>query len=122
MYPIVCDNCQSPNLITRSPVYDSELDRITSEEFECTDCHNKWLVEYKGGLAERDILLSKTTRPFFFVAQHQLESFIKRGYRVEEARAELAVRRTPRAPDAGDSAASTSIIHTSTESASEGNA
>lgn len=97
MYPIVCDNCQSPNLITRSPVYDSELDRIVSEEFECTDCHNKWFVEYKGGLAERDILLSKTTRPFFFVAQHQLEGFIKRGYRVEEARAELAMRRTPRA-------------------------
>lgn len=109
MYKTECDKCQSPNLITRNQVYDDYLSRVTSEEFECLDCRNVWLVEYKGGLAERDILLSKTVRPFFFSAQHQLESFIQKGYRASEAQAELEARRTPRALDNGDSAASQTL-------------
>jgi hypothetical protein len=54
------------------------------------------------GLAIKDIELSKTTRPLFFCALHQLESFIKMGYRAEEAQAEITARLTQRAPDAGN--------------------
>ena len=51
------------------------------------------------GLANKDILLSKTTRPLIFCATHQLENFIKQGYRAEEAARELESRRTWRAAD-----------------------
>ena len=51
------------------------------------------------GLANNDILLSKTTRSLIFCATHQLENFIKQGYRVEEAERELESRRTWRAAD-----------------------
>lgn len=56
----------------------------------------------KMGLAENDILLSKTTRPLFFCATHQLENFVKQGYMAEEAAQELECRRTPRALDGDD--------------------
>ena len=51
------------------------------------------------GLANNDIHLSKTTRPLIFCATHQLENFIKQGYRVAEAERELESRRTWRAAD-----------------------
>lgn len=56
------------------------------------------------GLANNDIHLSKTTRPLIFCATHQLENFIKQGYRVAEAERELESRRTWRAADSAKAA------------------
>ena len=101
MSDIVCENCGSPYITPgRNQVVDDE-GNVIEEEVECTDCHNIWTIKYRG-MADRDILLSQKARPFKFCATHQLENFIKDGYRTDEATAELEARRTPRAPDAGD--------------------
>lgn len=116
MSNIVCENCGSPYITPgRNQVVDDE-GNITEEEVECTDCHNIWTIKYRG-MADRDILLSQKSRPLLFCADHQLESFIKKGYRASEAQAELEARRTPRALDNGDSAASQAL---STPSADNG--
>lgn len=116
MSKVICQNCGSQNITPgKNQVVDDE-GNVTEEEFECTDCRNVWTIKYRG-MAERDILLSQTTRPLLFCAAHQLESFIKKGYRASESQAELEARRTPRALDNGDSAASQAL---STPSADNG--